>query len=113
MSNIRCQARRIAILLLPIALGACTQYGLMNTSASIGPSAIAWDGAGEDPNLPQPAHKRVRNAPQVAAQSAVESEQASPEDADRALERKLVICSGCIKPTQTTDRPEETRVANR
>jgi hypothetical protein len=111
MSYLRRRAGRVAILVLPIALGACAQYGAMNASPAIGPRMIAWDGAGEDPNLPQPTRKRSNVASQLAERSSHEQPQDGAEDADRELAAKLVICSGCIKSEPTTS--DGSRVASR
>jgi hypothetical protein len=112
MRHVRNPACRIAILLLPLALGACAQYGVTNM-ASTGPRTFAWDGAGEDPNLPRRTPTRSANASQAMAPSEAEREQVSDEDADRNLARKLVICKGCIKPVETAERPDGSRVASR
>jgi hypothetical protein len=113
MRHVRNCARRIAILFLPLTLGACAQYGMMNTSVSTGPRAFAWDGAGEDPNLPRRTPTRSANASQALAPSEAEREQVSDEDADRNLARKLVICKGCIKPVETAEQPDGSRLASR
>jgi hypothetical protein len=105
-------ACRIAILLLPLALGACAQYGVMNT-ASTGARAYAWDGAGEDPNQPRRTPSHSANVAQAIEPSADEQEQASDEDVDRKLASRLVICKGCIKPQETAERPDGSRVASR
>jgi hypothetical protein len=113
MRHVRNPARRIAILFLPLALGACAQYGVMNTSASTGPRTFAWDGAGEDPNLPQRTPRHSANVSQAIEPSADEREQISDADADRKLASKLVICKGCIKPPETAERTDGSRVASR
>ena len=112
MSSIRNRLSRAAVLLLPIALGACAQYaqyGMTTTAVPPGPGPIAWDGAGRDPN----AAPSQRNAAPAIAQSA---DQAA-SDADAQLARKLVICSTCIKPAATaaatTDRTDVAQVTNR
>lgn len=102
---------RIAILLVPIALGACAQYSPMTTSLA-GPKTFAWDGAGQDPNRPPPLHKRT--APRVVAEQSGAGETGiSADEADRDLASRLVICRGCIKPAETANRPEGSRVAYR
>jgi hypothetical protein len=106
-------ASRIAILFLPLALGACAQYGAMNTAASTGPRTFAWDGAGEDPNQPQRTPRRSVNVSQAIEPSADQPELASDEEADRKLASKLVICKGCIRPVETADQPDGSRVASR
>lgn len=98
MSAFRNWARKAAVLFLPIALGACAQvsqqYSMTTPPPGTGP--LAWDGAGQDPNLPQP-RRHARNAsPAVADTSPA---QLSETDADDRLARKLVICSTCIKQT--------------
>jgi hypothetical protein len=113
MRHVRNHASRVVILLLPLALGACAQYGVMNTSASTGPRAFAWDGAGEDPNQPRRTPRRAVNVSQAIEPSADEQELAFDADADRKLARKLVICKGCIKPVETADQPDGSRVASR
>lgn len=114
MRHVRNRFSRIAILLLPLALGACAQYGVMNNSASTGPRAFAWDGAGEDPNLPRRTPRRSANASQAMMEpSEGEREQVSDADADRNLASKLVICKGCIKPPETAERTDGSRVASR
>ncbi|MCA6107873.1 hypothetical protein [Bradyrhizobium cenepequi] len=113
MRHVRSRFSRIAILFLPLALGACAQYGAMNTLASTGPRAFAWDGAGEDPNQPQRMPRRSANASQAIEPSADEHEQASDAQADRDLAGKLVICSGCIKTPATAERTDGSRVASR
>jgi len=44
------------VLFLPIALGACAQYSQQYsmTTPPSGTGPLAWDGAGQDPNAPQP-----------------------------------------------------------
>lgn len=96
MSSLRNWAVKAAVLLLPIALGACAQYAQYGIS-SAAPSEsdpLAWDGAGRDPNLPPP-RRDARNASPIA-QSTVD-QQAPAADDDDQLARKLVICSTCIK----------------
>ncbi|MGX9430310.1 MULTISPECIES: hypothetical protein [Bradyrhizobium] len=112
MRHVRNHASRVAILLLPLALGACAQYGVMNT-ASTGSRTYAWDGAGEDPNQPRRTRGHSADVAQAIAPSADEREQVSGEDADRKLASKLVICKGCIKPQETAERPDGSRVASR
>ena len=111
MRHVRNWASRIAILSLPLALGACAQYGAMNTAASTGPRTFAWDGAGEDPNQPQRTPRRAVNVSQASESS--EWERDSDVEADRKLARKLVICKGCIKPQETVEQPDGSRVASR
>src|SRR5262245_47631295 len=112
MRHVRNCASRVAILLLPLALGACAQYGVMNT-ASTGARTYAWDGAGEDPNQPRRTPRQSANVAQATEPSADEREQVSDEDADRKLARKLVICNGCIKSQETAERPDGSRLASR
>ncbi|MGY3615056.1 hypothetical protein [Bradyrhizobium sp. USDA 10063] len=112
MRHVRNRFSRIAILLLPLTLGACAQYGVMNT-ASTGPGAFAWDGAGEDPNQPRRTPRRAVNVSQAIAPSADEPELAFDADADRKLASKLVICKGCIKPSETAEQADGSRVASR
>ncbi|MCA1453872.1 hypothetical protein I6F35_11670 [Bradyrhizobium sp. BRP22] len=112
MRHVRNHACRIAILLLPLALGACAQYGAMNMSASTGPRAFAWDGAGEDPNQPRRTPTRSAKVAQAIEPSEA-AQEVSDEDADRKLARKLVICKGCIKPVETAERPDGSRLASR
>ncbi|WP_027578255.1 hypothetical protein [Bradyrhizobium sp. Ai1a-2] len=112
MRHVRNHASRVAILLLPLALGACAQYGVMNT-ASTGARTYAWDGAGEDPNQPRRAPRHSANVARAIEPSADEQEQVSDEDADRKLASKLVICRGCIKPPATAEQPDGSRVASR
>ncbi|MBR0895307.1 hypothetical protein JQ616_10150 [Bradyrhizobium tropiciagri] len=93
MSAFRNWARKAAVLFLPIALGACAQvaqqYSMSAPPPGTGP--LAWDGAGQDPNQPQP-RRHAHNA-----SPAVPGTQLSDADADERLARKLVICSTCIK----------------
>ncbi|VIO73921.1 hypothetical protein [Bradyrhizobium ivorense] len=113
MSAFRNWGGKAAVLLLPFALGACAQYAQfgMTTSTQPGQGPIAWDGAGQDPNLPAP-RRQARNASPAVAQSA---------DADDQLARKLVICSTCIKPApapaqvavQPDNRQDVASAANR
>ncbi|GIQ73221.1 hypothetical protein [Bradyrhizobium sp. RD5-C2] len=116
MSAFRNWARKAVVLFLPIALGACAQYSQQYsmTAPSPGTGPLAWDGAGQDPNQPQP-RRHARNASPAAAET-----QLSEEDADNRLARKLVICSTCIKQTpvaaaaaQPTDRQDVASVTNR
>jgi hypothetical protein len=103
------------VLFIPIALGACAQYSQQYsmTAPSPGTGPLAWDGAGQDPNQPQP-RRHARNASPAAAET-----QLSEEDADNRLARKLVICSTCIKQkpavvaAQPTDRQDVASVTNR
>ncbi|WP_342711150.1 hypothetical protein AAFG13_03630 [Bradyrhizobium sp. B124] len=115
MSAFRNWARKAVVLFLPIALGACAQYSQQYsmTAPSPGTGPLAWDGAGQDPNQPQP-RRHARNASPVAAET-----QLSEEDADNRLARKLVICSICIKQTpvaaaaaQPTNRQDVASVTN-
>ena len=95
MSAFRNWARKAAVLFLPIALGACAQvsqqYSMTTPPPGTGP--LAWDGAGQDPNQPQP-RRHARNVSPAVAET-----QLSEADADDRLARKLVICSTCIKQT--------------
>ncbi|MGY3445766.1 MULTISPECIES: hypothetical protein [unclassified Bradyrhizobium] len=95
MSAFRNWARKAAVLFLPIALGACAQvaqqYSMTTPAPGSGP--LAWDGAGHDPNQPQP-RRHARNV-----SPAVPEAQLSDAEADDRLARKLVICSTCIKQT--------------
>jgi len=94
MSAIRNWASKAAVLLLPIALGACAQYGQYGmTTQAPGPGPLAWDGAGRDPNLAPQRH--ARNASPAVAQ--LPGDEPSAADADAQLARKLVICSTCLK----------------
>lgn len=114
MSAFRNWARKAAVLFLPIALGACAQYSQQYsmTTPPLGTGPLAWDGAGQDPNLPPP-RRHARNAsPAVAESSDV---QVSEADADDRLARKLVICSTCIKQTpaaQPNNRQDVASAAN-
>ncbi|MBR0693053.1 hypothetical protein [Bradyrhizobium lablabi] len=113
MSDVGNRLSRIAILLLPIALGACAQYSMMNSQASTGPAPLAWDGAGRDPNLAPAAPRRVRNASRAVAQSPDDTD-ALGIDADESLARKLVICRACIAPSEPANSREDVaHVANR
>ncbi|MGY3698289.1 hypothetical protein ACVIGA_008369 [Bradyrhizobium sp. USDA 3240] len=115
MSAFRNWARKAAVLFIPIALGACAQYSQQYsmTAPSPGTGPLAWDGAGQDPNQPQP-RRHARNASPAAAET-----QLSEEDADNRLARKLVICSTCIKQkpavaaAQPTDRQDVASATNR
>jgi hypothetical protein len=97
MSSIRNRAVKAAVLLLPIALGACAQYAQygISSAAPSEPEPLAWDGAGRDPNFPPP-QRHARNASPAIAQSTVD-QQALAADDDGQLAQKLVICSTCIK----------------
>ncbi|MBR0801601.1 hypothetical protein JQ615_40335 [Bradyrhizobium jicamae] len=107
MSPIRNWVSKAAVLLLPIALGACAQYAQYGMTTTSEPGPLAWDGAGPNPNLPPQRH--AHNTAQAVAQSA--DEQA---DADDRLARKLVICSTCIKPAAASpDRTDVAQAANR
>jgi hypothetical protein len=106
-------ACRIAILLLPLVLGACAQYGVMNTQASTGARAFAWDGAGEDPNQPRRTPKHAANVARAIEPSVDEPDLTADADADRELANKLVICKGCIKPPETAEQTDGSRVASR
>jgi hypothetical protein len=113
MRHVRNPACRIAILLLPLTLGACAQYGAMNPLASTEPRAFAWDGAGEDPNQPRRTPRRAANVAQAIEPSVDERDLAADADADRDLANKLVICKGCIKQPETAERTDGSRVASR
>jgi hypothetical protein len=76
-------------------------------------NAIAWDGTGEDPNLPRPTRRRAENASRIVEQLPTANEQDATADPDRNLASKLVICSGCLKPAETTGSPDASRVAYR
>ncbi|WGS17501.1 MULTISPECIES: hypothetical protein [unclassified Bradyrhizobium] len=114
MSSIRNWVGKAAVLLLPIALGACAQYAQygMTTTTPSGSGPLAWDGAGRDPNLPPP-QRHARNASPAAAQSSGDQQTAAADDDDR-LARKLVICSTCIKPPAPppNDRQDVASIAN-
>ncbi|WGR92241.1 hypothetical protein MTX26_18940 [Bradyrhizobium sp. ISRA443] len=113
MSSIRNWVGKAAVLLLPIALGACAQYAQYGmTTAPSGSGPLAWDGAGRDPNLPPP-QRHARNASPAVAQSSDDQQTAAADDDDR-LARKLVICSTCIKPPapQPSDRQDVASIAN-
>ncbi|KWV54285.1 hypothetical protein AS156_00710 [Bradyrhizobium macuxiense] len=114
MSSIRNWVGKAAVLLLPIALGACAQYAQygMTTTTPSGPGPLAWDGAGRDPNLPPP-QRHARNASPAVAQSA-DVQQAASADDDDQLARKLVICSTCIKQpaAQPSNRQDVASIAN-
>ncbi|MCC8963936.1 hypothetical protein H8A95_16830 [Bradyrhizobium sp. Pear76] len=96
MSAFRNWARKAAVLFVPIALGACAQYSQQYsmTTPPPGTGPLAWDGAGQDPNQPQP-RRHARNASPALAETS--GTQLSEADADDRLARKLVICSTCIK----------------
>lgn len=119
MSAIRNWAGRAAVLLLPIALGACAQYAQygMTTSTPPGQGPLAWDGAGRDPNLGPPQRQARKASPAVA--EATDSQDPLTADADARLARKLVICSTCIKPApvqeqaQASEHPDVTSLASR
>ena len=119
MSSIRNWVGKAAVLLLPIALGACAQYAQygMTTTTPSGPGPLAWDGAGRDPNLPPP-QRHARNASPAVAQSAndQQAEQTASADDDDQLARKLVICSTCIKQqpvaAQASNRQDVASIAN-
>ena len=115
MSAFRNWARKAAVLVLPIALGACAQVSQqysMTTPPPAGTGPLAWDGAGQDPNLPQPRRHARTASPAVAETSGA---QLSDADADERLARKLVICSTCIKQppvAQASNRQDVASVAN-
>ncbi|MCA6121652.1 hypothetical protein J6500_07000 [Bradyrhizobium sp. WSM 1704] len=115
MSALRNWAGKAAVLLLPIALGACAQYAQygMTTAAPSGQGPMAWDGAGRDPNLGPP-HRQSRKASPAVAET-IDNQAPSTADADTELARKLVICSTCIKPAtvQSSERQEVTSLASR
>ncbi|MCP1833325.1 MULTISPECIES: hypothetical protein [unclassified Bradyrhizobium] len=104
MSAFRNWARKAAVLFLPIAVGACAQvsqqYSMTTPPPGTGP--LAWDGAGQDPNLPQP-RRHARNASPAVAETS--PARLSEADADDRLARKLVICSTCIKRTPVAAQP--------
>ncbi|MGN1286439.1 MAG: hypothetical protein ACI4XG_07635 [Bradyrhizobium sp.] len=104
MSAFRNWARKAAVLFLPIALGACAQYSQQYsmTTPPSGTGPLAWDGAGQDPNAPQP-RRHARNASPAVAET-----QLSDEEADDRLARKLVICSTCIKRTPAVAAAQQT-----
>lgn len=103
MSAFRNWARKAAVLFLPIALGACAQYSQQYsmTTPPSGTGPLAWDGAGRDPNAPQP-RRHARNASPAA------ETQLSDADADDRLARKLVICSTCIKQAPAVAAAQQT-----
>ncbi|MGY4479035.1 hypothetical protein [Bradyrhizobium sp. USDA 3364] len=104
MSAFRNWARKATVLFLPIALGACAQYSQQyNMSAPPpGTGPLAWDGAGQDPNMPQP-RRHARNASPMVPET-----QLSEADRDDRLARKLVICSTCIKHTPAVAAAQST-----
>jgi hypothetical protein len=113
MGHVRNHASRIVSLFLPLALGACAQYGVMNSSASTGPRTFAWDGGGEDPNQPRRMPGRSVSVSRAIEPPADERKFASDADADADLASKLVICKGCIKTPETAERADGSRVASR
>jgi hypothetical protein len=114
----------LALFLLPILLGGCASGSHFPTattpaSARMALASIAWDGLGQDPNRPR--RHISQRTPQLptAADANREREQVMTalrpysaawwamhdeieEDYDRQLNRKLVICRGCL-----ADLPED------
>lgn len=111
MSALRNWGLRVAVLFLPISLGACAQYAQQYsmTTPAPGSGPLAWDGAGQDPNRPQPRHRARHTSPAVAESA---SDQLSVADADDQLARKLVICSTCIRPAPATHPNDRQDVAS-
>ena len=95
MSAFRNWARKAAVLFLPIALGACAQYSQQYsmTTPPSGTGPLAWDGAGQDPNAPQP-RRHARNV--------------SPAAETQLSDADAVICSTCIKQAPAVAAAQQT-----
>jgi hypothetical protein len=112
-----------AFLLLSLALAGCAvaPQAHFDSDPAFRPAVYAWDGAGQDPNQPQPASASSRATRAAAsernrsqaglqpyskewwqAQDGIEAEQ------DAKVNRALVICRGCLRPQQ---QPEDARLA--
>lgn len=92
-----------AVLLLSLALAGCAMapQASLAPDPAFRPARYAWDGAGENPNLP---HSAVRS---TYAGARPQSD-AVDADQDAKVNRSLVICQGCLpaKP-----QSEESRLA--
>ncbi|MGY8662934.1 hypothetical protein Q3C01_11265 [Bradyrhizobium sp. UFLA05-109] len=112
-----------AFLLLSLALAGCAAapQARLASDPAYAPARYAWDGAGEDPNQPKPAHTprtAARTGPDKSAAAlesyAKESSQGqdgSEADQDAQVKRSLVICKGCLHP-QPAEDPRLARVAD-
>jgi hypothetical protein len=98
-----------ALLLLSTALGGCAQTTLVGTNSPQHGGALAWDGAGEDPNL-SPQNFAARPRPVSSARQASE---ASAADQDAELAQNLVICRGCIAKPEPPAQDTAAVVARR
>ncbi|QPF94941.1 hypothetical protein [Bradyrhizobium commune] len=95
-----------ALLLLSLALAGCAMAPQTHLAAdsAFKPARYAWDGAGEDPNLPRSVSEPSRAA-RVAARTAPDG---VDTDQDARVNRSLVICQGCLRPKP---QPEDSRLA--
>src|SRR3954469_10199662 len=109
------QLARIILFSLPLALCSCA-VPAERMSFSPSPKLYAWDGSGRDPNQRRPKarpakaladeenSRRTREQtfaslrPYSAAWWSIHD--AIEADHDKRLARKLVICTGCLRPSQ-------------
>lgn len=107
------------ILILSLMLAGCAASpSIQAFNDSSGAPRYAWDGAGEDPNIPKlssasRASAATRARPEVAkelpaqrASSVTALDGADPDEAERdaRLSRKLVICRGCLRQQESDER---------
>ncbi|WFU37645.1 hypothetical protein QA640_24590 [Bradyrhizobium sp. CB82] len=104
-----------AFLLLSLALAGCAaapQARLAPDPVSA-PARYAWDGAGEDPNQPKPAHtsRTAARAGQDKSVAALQpyskkgwrAQDGIEADQESQVKRSLVICKGCLRPQPDED----------
>jgi hypothetical protein len=105
-----------AVLLLSLALSGCvtSPQARLDSDQTFRPPRYAWDGTGEDPNLPRRA-ARLSTTPVARAEhaSAVSAEPYTQEwwavqdgiesDREAKMKRSLVICKGCLRPQPSDD----------
>ncbi|MCP3466748.1 hypothetical protein [Bradyrhizobium sp. CCGUVB23] len=104
-----------AFLLLSLALAGCAAapQARLATDPAFAPARYAWDGAGEDPNQPRPAHTprtaaRTSQDKSVAATQPASKEWSQAQDRIEAdqesqVKRSIVICKGCLRPQPAED----------
>ena len=105
-----------AVLLLSLALAGCAAapQAQLASDPAFAPARYAWDGAGHDPNHPEPgtshrawAAARSDQDKSVATLQPYSKEwRQAPdgiEDQDAQVKRSLVICKGCLPPQASED----------
>lgn len=104
-----------AFLLLSLALTGCAAapQTRLASDPAFAPARYAWDGAGEDPNQPKPAHTSrtaARTGPdksvaalQPYSQEWWQVQESIEADQESQVKRSLVICKGCLRSQTAED----------